>query len=423
MGLLSLRALAERLGSAEATTALTGAAQQVVSVAAASHEARQLAYDVLQSHGKADEPRPKTGWKQRVRPFGALGRHLFPLLVLGATAAAIVSPRGAGGSPSPAPWPSTGEPSNFFWILAISQGGPILRAFVVLSFGALDGACRRFVHRVNASDGGPPRMGLNLQVGPSRVATSARPERSPRSPTVLLICSWFLGWLGVDRFYLGHWNWGLIKACPVLVLILTSVFPQAFHGEDAPLLFAVLLGALFLYGRATAARGARTVRVIASIAAACVALALVTTFGLGGRVWFTIGLILNAAGMWFADLARAVSGSLLDARGRPLGAKFIHGTPVKSRRTAALLSYFLGLVGADRFYLGYNQIALLKLVTAGGLGVWALVDVFRIGTGRMRDSQGNSLVDALADSSTELPAPRAKRASKRKRRPDSRKAA
>ena len=50
----------------------------------------------------------------------------------------------------------------------------------------------------------------------------------------------------------------------------------------------------------------------------------------------------------------------------------------KSHVVAILLSFFLGAFGVDRFYLGYTGLGILKLVTIGGLGLWALIDFIRI---------------------------------------------
>lgn len=56
-----------------------------------------------------------------------------------------------------------------------------------------------------------------------------------------------------------------------------------------------------------------------------------------------------------------------------------------------LLSLFLGIFGIDRFYLGKVGTGILKLVTFGGVGVWALVDLIIILCGGMRDKRGLSL--------------------------------
>jgi len=52
----------------------------------------------------------------------------------------------------------------------------------------------------------------------------------------------------------------------------------------------------------------------------------------------------------------------------------------KSQVTAFVLSLFLGMFGADQFYLGYVWYGLAKLLTLGGGGIWYLVDICRIGS-------------------------------------------
>ena len=59
--------------------------------------------------------------------------------------------------------------------------------------------------------------------------------------------------------------------------------------------------------------------------------------------------------------------------------------------TALLLSIFLGYLGVDRFYLGYTGLGLLKLFTFGGCGVWAIIDIIFIATGKLNDAQGRPL--------------------------------
>ena len=60
----------------------------------------------------------------------------------------------------------------------------------------------------------------------------------------------------------------------------------------------------------------------------------------------------------------------------------------KSRLAAALLCFFLGCLGAHRFYLRKTGTAILMLITLGGLGIWALVDLIFICVGSFRDKEG-----------------------------------
>ena len=62
---------------------------------------------------------------------------------------------------------------------------------------------------------------------------------------------------------------------------------------------------------------------------------------------------------------------------------------------ALLLSVFLGYFGVDRFYLGHVGLGLAKLLTAGGCGIWYLIDIILIATGSLRDAQGQELVKTL----------------------------
>lgn len=43
-----------------------------------------------------------------------------------------------------------------------------------------------------------------------------------------------------------------------------------------------------------------------------------------------------------------------------------------------LMSIFFGTLGVDRFIMGHVGLGILKLITAGGFGIWWLVDVILI---------------------------------------------
>lgn len=53
------------------------------------------------------------------------------------------------------------------------------------------------------------------------------------------------------------------------------------------------------------------------------------------------------------------------------------------KTTLLLISFFLGGLGVDRFYLGQTKKGILKLVTFGGLGLWWLYDLYQIATGEL----------------------------------------
>lgn len=60
----------------------------------------------------------------------------------------------------------------------------------------------------------------------------------------------------------------------------------------------------------------------------------------------------------------------------------------KSQLVALLLCIFVGALGIHRFYLGYTVIGIIQLLTLGGCGIWALIDLIRIITGDLKPKDG-----------------------------------
>ena len=60
---------------------------------------------------------------------------------------------------------------------------------------------------------------------------------------------------------------------------------------------------------------------------------------------------------------------------------------------ALILSIFLGELGIDRFYLGYIGTGILKLITCGGFGIWWLIDLIMIATGKLKPKDGSEYAE------------------------------
>lgn len=61
----------------------------------------------------------------------------------------------------------------------------------------------------------------------------------------------------------------------------------------------------------------------------------------------------------------------------------------KSQLVALLLALFIGVLGIHRFYLGYMGIGIIQLLTLGGFGIWALIDLIMIITGSLKPKDGD----------------------------------
>ena len=65
----------------------------------------------------------------------------------------------------------------------------------------------------------------------------------------------------------------------------------------------------------------------------------------------------------------------------------------RSRAIAAILAWFLGVIGIHRFYVGKVGTGILMIFTLGGLGIWVLIDFILILVGSFRDKEERPLIN------------------------------
>jgi TM2 domain-containing membrane protein YozV len=104
-------------------------------------------------------------------------------------------------------------------------------------------------------------------------------------------------------------------------------------------------------------------------------------------------LTCGGLGIWhMIDMILAALGELKDNEGKRLRPpELIEGTPTVNGNHVLLAGVLAGNLGIDRFLLGHTALGVIKLLTCGGLGIWHLVDLILVATGKLRDAQGNSL--------------------------------
>ena len=67
----------------------------------------------------------------------------------------------------------------------------------------------------------------------------------------------------------------------------------------------------------------------------------------------------------------------------------MEGTSDTDWTTLLILSILLGGLGVDHFYTGKIGTGVLKLITVGGCGIWAIYDIIMVATGKFTDGDGN----------------------------------
>ena len=94
-----------------------------------------------------------------------------------------------------------------------------------------------------------------------------------------------------------------------------------------------------------------------------------------------------------------LAGGARNVKAQPVNEKKasnVNQTPnVKNQTTAVMLSALLGSLGVDRFYLGYLGLGVLKLLTAGGMGLWLIIDVVLVAADAVRPVDGSDWAEDM----------------------------
>ena len=195
-------------------------------------------------------------------------------------------------------------------------------------------------------------------------------------PAILL--STFVGGYGIDRMYIGRVGLGIAKlAAHIFTLVITLVLLGLGPVVEIEAGDTIDLSDLF--------------------------------WDLARYYAAMFGLSLPVAIWVIVDNFLIGSGRAIDGNGNPLIAYEAKGETVTQtrayqpprqtvvspqHRTAVLLSTIpvTNFLGIDRMYMGRVGMGIAKLVTFGGLGVWAVVDGIIIAKGSARDGNGDPLI-------------------------------
>lgn len=83
----------------------------------------------------------------------------------------------------------------------------------------------------------------------------------------------------------------------------------------------------------------------------------------------------------------------------------LSGTYFRDPTMMLVLSILVGELGVDRFLLGDTGLGVLKLITAGGLGIWWLIDIFTVDR-RTKEYNFKQFNEALQNARLTLPVAR-----------------
>jgi TM2 domain-containing membrane protein YozV len=110
--------------------------------------------------------------------------------------------------------------------------------------------------------------------------------------------------------------------------------------------------------------------------------------GTGVAMLLTIG----GVGIWaLIDVIMIGLGNFKDKEGRPIVTPPDENMSDKNLGVILVLFLFLGFFGIHRFMAGKIGTGVLFLLTLGGLGIWALIDLITMASGNFKDKEGRPI--------------------------------
>ena len=70
--------------------------------------------------------------------------------------------------------------------------------------------------------------------------------------------------------------------------------------------------------------------------------------------------------------------------------------------TATMLSLSMGMIALDRFYMGYVILGIIKAVTFGGFGGWAIYDAIAVSHCWLKAADGSVMVGCPEEAAQSL---------------------
>lgn len=109
-------------------------------------------------------------------------------------------------------------------------------------------------------------------------------------------------------------------------------------------------------------------------------------------------MLLTIGGLgiwWFIDGYLILSGAMKDRDGLLIKEWIAVGdgpTSPKNRLVMVILCYLTGPLGLHRIYIGRERSGFIMMFTAGGLGIWWLIDMIRVLGGSLTDGENLPIV-------------------------------